>query len=274
MLKFVPEINSESQSNEKFMKSQHCLSFSVLLVAFVFFGIGCKSQSANNGTTVTIVEPVKKENESNKSSMVGQTNVKVRVSTPHGEMVIRLYDETPQHRDNFIKLVESGFYNDLLFHRCIKGFMAQGGDPNSKGAPAGQQLGMGGPGYTVPAEFNSEFIHKKGALAAARQGDFVNPSKSSSGSQFYIVQGVTMTDAQINQVEKYVQQKNPAFKYSESQREIYKTIGGTAQLDMDYTVFGEIVSGLEVVDKILTQPVGPGDRPVDDITMKMEIVSE
>jgi cyclophilin family peptidyl-prolyl cis-trans isomerase len=274
MLKFVPEINSESQSNEKFMKSQHYLSYSVLLVAFVFFGIGCKSQSANNGTTVTIVEPVKKENESNKSSMVGQTNVKVRVSTPHGEMVIRLYDETPQHRDNFIKLVESGFYNDLLFHRCIKGFMAQGGDPNSKGAPAGQQLGMGGPGYTVPAEFNSEFIHKKGALAAARQGDFVNPSKSSSGSQFYIVQGMTMTDAQINQVEKYVQQKNPAFKYSESQREIYKTIGGTAQLDMDYTVFGEIVSGLEVVDKILTQPVGPGDRPVDDITMKMEIVSE
>jgi len=135
-------------------------------------------------------------------------------------------------------------------------------------------LGMGGPGYTVPAEFNAQFIHKKGALAAARQGDFVNPSKASSGSQFYIAQGVAMNDAQINQVEKYIQQKNPGFKYSDAQREIYKTLGGTAQLDMDYTVFGEVVSGLEILDKILAQPTGPGDRPVEDITMKMEIVVE
>jgi cyclophilin family peptidyl-prolyl cis-trans isomerase len=256
------------------MKSRHSLSISLFMVMFILIGAGCKSQDTNNGTSLTIGEPVKKESESNKKSMVGQTNVKVRVSTSQGEMTIRLYDETPQHRDNFIKLVESGFYNDLLFHRCIKGFMAQGGDPQSKGAAPGQQLGMGGPGYTVPAEFNAELIHKKGALAAARQGDFVNPTKASSGSQFYIAQGVAMNDAQINQVEKYIQQKNPSFKYTEAQRELYKTIGGTAQLDMDYTVFGEVVSGLEILDKILAQPTGPGDRPVEDITMKMEIIVE
>ena len=187
-------------------------------------------------------------------------------------MVIRLYDETPQHRDNFIKLVETGFYNDLLFHRCIRGFMAQGGDPNSRGADSGTQLGMGGPGYTVPAEFNSNFIHKKGALAAARQGDFANPTKASSGSQFYIAQGQAMTDAQINQVEQYVKQKNANFAYTPEQRELYKTVGGTAQLDMDYTVFGEVVEGLDVLDKILSMPTAAGDRPLQDISMKMEVI--
>jgi peptidyl-prolyl cis-trans isomerase B (cyclophilin B) len=133
-------------------------------------------------------------------------------------------------------------------------------------------LGMGGPGYTIPAEFNAQLIHKKGALAAARQGDQVNPQKKSSGSQFYIVQGSKLDDNQLNQFEAMAARKMPGFKYTEDQRNIYKTIGGTAMLDMDYTVFGEVVEGIDVLDKILAQPTKQGDRPVTDITMKMEII--
>jgi peptidyl-prolyl cis-trans isomerase B (cyclophilin B) len=249
------------------------------IFSFLLFlnATGCKSQEpANNGaSTLTVGEPVpieNKENQTNNNMQTDHTNTRIKVTTSLGDMVIRLYDETPQHRDNFIKLVESGFYNDLLFHRCIRGFMAQGGDPNSRGAAAGTQLGMGGPGYTVPAEFNSNFIHKKGALAAARQGDFANPTKASSGSQFYIAQGQPMTDAQINQVEQYIKQKNPNFAYTPEQREVYKTVGGTAQLDMDYTVYGEVVEGLDILDKILSMPTAAGDRPVQDISMKMEVI--
>jgi peptidyl-prolyl cis-trans isomerase B (cyclophilin B) len=245
--------------------------FSIALSLSVF---SCKSQETpNQSGEINVLEPTQKEELTNNNNMsTDHSNTRVKISTNLGDMVIRLYDETPQHRDNFIKLVESGFYNDLLFHRCIKSFMAQGGDPQSKDAAANQPLGMGGPGYTVPAEMNANFIHKKGALAAARQGDFVNPTKASSGSQFYLVQGSVMNDAQLNQVQQYVRQKNPNFTYTEAQREIYKTIGGTAQLDMDYTVFGEIVEGLDVLDKILAQPTGPGDRPTTDIKMKMEII--
>lgn len=199
-------------------------------------------------------------------------NAKVKVSTKFGTMIVKLYDETPAHRDNFLMLVEKGFYNGLLFHRCIPNFMAQGGDPNSKGAPLSQQLGMGGPGYTVPAEFNPNLLHKKGALSAARQGDQVNPTRSSSGSQFYIVQGTPLTDMQLNQVEAYVGRKTPGFKYTEAQRETYRKIGGTAQLDMDYTVFGEVIEGLNVLDSILAQPTMQGDRPKEDIIMNMEVV--
>ena len=210
--------------------------------------------------------------ETPKSEPTNNMNTKVKVVTSQGEMIIELYNETPQHRDNFIKLVKEGFYNDLLFHRCIKGFMAQGGDPESRGASPTKMLGMGGPGYNVPAEFNANLIHKKGALAAARQGDQVNPQKKSSGSQFYIVQGSKLEDAQLNQYEAMAARKMPGFKYTEEQRNIYKTIGGTAMLDMDYTVFGEVVEGLDVLDKILAQPTKQGDRPVTDITMKMEIM--
>lgn len=256
------------------------LSFwGLAIFSFLLFlnASGCKSQEPvkNSDGSLTIGEPVaseNKENQTNNHMQTDHTNTRIKVSTSLGEIVIRLYDETPQHRDNFIKLVETGFYNDLLFHRCIRGFMAQGGDPNSRGAAAGAQLGMGGPGYTVPAEFNSNFIHKKGALAAARQGDFANPTKASSGSQFYISQGQPMTDAQIDQVEQYVKQKNSDFSYTPAQREVYKTVGGTAQLDMDYTVFGEVVEGLDVLDKILSMPTGSGDRPVQDISMKMEVI--
>ena len=196
----------------------------------------------------------------------------VEVSTRFGNMLVRLYTETPGHRRNFMKLVQQGFYDDLLFHRCIKGFMIQGGDPNSKGAAQGQMLGTGGPGYTIPAEFNSKFIHKRGTLCAARQGDQVNPKKESSGSQFYIVQGKTWSDQELDQLEKNIAMRNPGFKYTPEQRTAYKTVGGTAQLDMDYTVFGEIVSGMAIIDSIAAQPT-MRDRPLNDVTMRMKVVA-
>jgi len=196
----------------------------------------------------------------------------VEVTTRFGTMLVLLYPETPGHRRNFMKLVQQGFYDDLLFHRCIKGFMIQGGDPNSKGAAQGQALGMGGPGYTIPAEFNPKFVHKRGTLCAARQGDQVNPKKESSGSQFYIVQGKTWSDQELDQLEKNIAMRNPGFKYTPEQRAAYKTVGGTAQLDMDYTVFGEIVSGMNVIDSIAAQPT-MRDRPLNDVTMRMKVVA-
>jgi cyclophilin family peptidyl-prolyl cis-trans isomerase len=201
-------------------------------------------------------------------------NALVKLSTIYGDMTIKLYDETPGHRDNFLMLAEKGFYDGLLFHRCIKGFMIQGGDPNSKGAGPGTQLGMGGPGYTVPAEFNSKLIHKKGALCAARQGDMANPTRSSSGSQFYVVQGSIMNDMQLEQMQSYVQRKTPGFTYSPEQKEVYKKIGGTPQLDMDYTVFGEVTEGLAVIDSIAKQPTMQGDRPVKDVIMNVKVIKK
>jgi len=240
----------------------------------------CKGKKSTTTTTETIDKtteiaeakpaapaPVKPE-----EKKIPMTNVHVKITTTHGVMVVRLYDETPKHRDNFVKLVEEKYYDSLLFHRCIRNFMIQGGDPNSRGAAPGAQLGVGGPGYNVDAEFNPNLIHKKGALAAARQGDMVNPQKKSSGSQFYIVQGTVYNEAQLGQYERYVQQKNPGFTYTPEQKTIYQTTGGTPQLDMDYTVFGEVVEGLDVIDKINSQPTGAGDRPQQDVIMSMEIV--
>lgn len=185
---------------------------------------------------------------------------KVNIETEYGKIVVKLYNETPQHRDNFIKLVKEDFYKDLLFHRIIKGFMIQGGDPDSKDAPAGKMLGSGGPGYTVPAEFDSSFIHKKGALSAARMGDQMNPKKESSGSQFYIVQGKTYGEQELEQLSRQT-----GVNYTDEQKEIYKTIGGTPFLDMQYTVFGEVVEGLDIIDKIAAVQTAPGDRPVEDV---------
>ncbi len=189
-----------------------------------------------------------------------QKVVKFVIHTDYGDMTGILYNETPKHRDNFVKLAKSGFYDGLLFHRVISGFMIQGGDPDSKNAKPGQQLGVGGPGYTVPAEFNTKFIHKKGALAAARQGDQVNPAKASSGSQFYIVQGKKMSAAQLTG------------NYTPEQKKIYETVGGTPFLDNQYTVYGEITEGLDVIDKIAACEKGPGDRPAKDIKMTIRIV--
>ena len=195
----------------------------------------------------------------------------VLVETMYGKMKILLYNETPLHKENFIKLIKKGFFDDLLFHRVINNFMIQGGDPNSKNAKAGQMLGNGGPGYTIAPEFNVNLIHKKGALAAARQNDFVNPKKESSGSQFYIVQGQKYSEQQLKMMQMQSKRKEA---YTPEQIEIYKTIGGTPFLDNDYTVFGEVVEGLEVIDKIATVQCDSNNRPVNDIKMKIRVIEE
>jgi len=191
----------------------------------------------------------------------------VELETEFGTMEILLNDATPKHRDNFIKLVEEGFFNDLLFHRVIDGFMIQGGDPQSRNASTDQPLGMGGPGYTIPAEFVDSLVHFKGALAAARQGDAVNPEKASSGSQFYIVQGRPVTNEMLNNLEN---QKNK--RYTQDQREKYAQLGGTPFLDREYTVFGKVIKGLDIIDKIAKSPLGKNDRPIKDVKMKMRLI--
>lgn len=235
----------------------------------------------------------------------------VEIKTSVGDITIRLYGETPKHRNNFLKLVNDGFYNDVLFHRVINKFMIQTGDPESKGAPAGKMLGAGGPGYDIDAEIvYPQFFHKRGALAAARQGDEVNPDRRSSGSQFYIVTGKVYNASQLGQMEKQLQMqqmqaifndlasqhrdsimamrrnrdqaglqalqdelvkkteaeaaKNPV-KLTDAQREAYTTVGGTPHLDGTYTVFGEVVEGMDVVAKIETTATGAQDRPKEDI---------
>ncbi len=191
----------------------------------------------------------------------------VLIETDFGNMVAILYDATPLHRDNFIKLAEEEFYDDLLFHRVITGFMIQGGDPNSRDAKPNQPLGNGGPGYQIPAEFVDTLVHVKGALAAARLGGPINPEKKSSGSQFYIVQGRKLNDSQIALIEA---QKNKY--YTPDQKEKLKKLGGTPHLDNEYTVFGQIISGLDVIDKIAETETLPGDRPVKDLKMKIRVI--
>ena len=246
----------------------------------------------------------------------------VLIETSYGNMKAILYNETPQHRDNFIKLVSEKFYDSLLFHRIIKDFMLQTGDPNSKNAPAGIALGHGGPGYQIPAEILPKMFHKKGALAAARTGDAGNPERKSSGSQFYIVQGNVFSEQQLSSIEnkqnnEKVQQympkffskpENVAFKqeldslyktgntemvqiklqeavkkiiskgeikpftFTEAQRKTYTTTGGTPHLDGAYTVFGEIIEGLDVIDKIAVVKTNKGNRPEQDLMIKISIV--
>jgi cyclophilin family peptidyl-prolyl cis-trans isomerase len=199
----------------------------------------------------------------------GEKETKVLISTEYGHIKIKLYNETPKHRDNFIKLVKEGFYNETLFHRVIASFMIQGGDPDSKGAAAGKALGEGGTGYTIPAEIKSTLIHKKGALSAARMGDNVNPMRESSGCQFYIVQGKKATKKELDQMSA-----RSGSSYTEEQVKIYETIGGTPFLDMNYTVFGEVIEGLDVVDKIAAVEKDRRDRPKKDVKMTMKIVKK
>jgi peptidyl-prolyl cis-trans isomerase B (cyclophilin B) len=184
----------------------------------------------------------------------------VQIETTKGKMIVKLYNETPLHRDNFVKLVKEKYYDSLLFHRVIADFMIQGGDPDSKNAPQGQMLGNGGPNYTIPAEFKSTLIHKKGVLAAARTADNINPKKESSGSQFYIVQGKIFDEKQL----EYICSKT-GIVYTYEQKEIYKTIGGTPHLDGAYTVFGEVIEGLDVIDKIAAVKTDQANRPIEDI---------
>ena len=195
-------------------------------------------------------------------------DVFIKIETDSGTMVAKLYNKTPLHRDNFIKLVKEHFYDDLLFHRVIKNFMIQGGDPESKNAKPGILLGEGGLNYTIPAEFDTSLYHKKGALAMAREGDGSNPAKASSSTQFYIVEGKTFTDAELDKVEERFKINIP---YNHS--EIYRTLGGTPFLDMNYTVFGEIISGLEVINKISNASKDGNDRPLQDIKMKISIAN-
>lgn len=241
--------------------------------------------------------------------------MKVKIETKLGDIVVRLYDETPIHRDNFVKLAREGYYDGTLFHRVIKNFMIQGGDPDSKGAPAGKMLGVGGPDYTLEAEIKDGLFHKRGALAAARQGDEVNPERRSSGSQFYIVWGQVYNEGQLKQLSKQLkmQQIQQAFNalaashrteimqmrrnrdqaglqalqdkliaeaeaqvkgdgLTSEQQKIYTTIGGTPHLDGQYTVFGEVEDGLDVVEMIQNSATARGDRPVDDIEMHISVI--
>jgi len=184
----------------------------------------------------------------------------ISMETNYGAMTIRLYDGTPKHRDNFIKLAEQGYFDGLLFHRVIDGFMIQGGDPNSKNAKPGARLGSGGPGYTVPAEFTEEYAHVKGALAAARTGGPSNPKKASSGSQFYIVHGQKATEDVIESMET-----RKGIKYTEEAKAAYINNGGTPFLDQDYTVFGIVEKGLDIVDKIAGVETDGSDRPKKDV---------
>ncbi len=191
----------------------------------------------------------------------------IHIETSMGNMVIKLYNETPGHRDNMLKLIEEGFYKEHLFHRVIKDFMIQGGDPHSVGAKKGQRLGTGGPGYDIPAEFHGELFHKKGALAAAREGDQMNPEQKSSGSQFYIVQGRVFTIEELN-----IMAKRGMITLSEKQIEAYTTIGGTPHLDGAYTVFGEVVEGMEILDAIGSTKTDSYDRPVKDVVYSISLI--
>jgi cyclophilin family peptidyl-prolyl cis-trans isomerase len=192
----------------------------------------------------------------------------VKINTSYGNMVIELYNETPKHKDNFIKLVKKSFYDGTLFHRVIPGFMIQGGDPTSKNAKPKQRLGNGGPGYTVPSEFNEDLFHKKGALAAAREPDAINPKKASSGSQFYIVEGLVFKSKKLQEIAKMAG-KN---EMTEETQLAYTSIGGYPYLDGNYTVFGEVTEGMKVITKIANVKRDDKNRPIEDIKMKITII--
>lgn len=192
----------------------------------------------------------------------------VLLETNMGNMVLRLSDETPLHRNNFLKLVKTKYYDGVLFHRVTNKFMIQSGDPNSKGAIAGKPLGEGGPAYSIPAEFRPNLFHKKGALAAAREGDNVNPKKESSGSQFYIVQGKVWTSGGLDTLEKT---RLAGRKIPLEHRAVYMKEGGSPHLDQNYTVFGQLIKGYDLLDKIAAVPTSKGadrDRPINDVVIK------
>jgi len=244
-------------------------------------------------------------------------NSDIRIDTEFGSMYVKLYTDTPKHRENFLSLVKNHYFDDLLFHRVIPSFMIQGGDPDSKNAPVGALLGNGGPDYTLEPEIVSSHFHKRGVLAAAREGDASNPYRLSSGSQFYIVTGRTYTDDELNKIENYIQQQTfqnlyfrileeqkklaeqsgqtpdlnllsaiasdsarirmsqlPLFRFSPEQRTVYKTIGGAPHLDNSYTVFGEVVQGMEVADKIASLERDKNDRPLHDVKMKISLIKK
>lgn len=271
-------------------------------------------------TTLTMLVCMQLRAQKTETNPLSPVERMVLISTDFGDMKVKLYNETPLSRDNFIKMVQDGFYDSLLFHRVINGFMIQGGDPESKHAAPGTMLGNGDVGYTIPAEFRDSLFHKKGALCAARTE---NPEKAGSACQFYLAQGKTYTDEELDRFEQSINNgsrmqgafqqiiNDPAntalretfmrlqqtgqrdslntlikttiqpmidakvkpFRYSAAQRQIYKTVGGIPALDQGYTVFGEVVEGMEVIDKIAAVKTGPGDRPVTDVRMKMKMLN-
>ncbi|GAB1404359.1 peptidylprolyl isomerase [Lentimicrobium sp.] len=257
-------------------------------------------------------------------STENEADTQVRITTTFGDITIKLFDDTPDHQFNFIKLVKSGYYDSTLFHRVIQGFMIQGGDPDSKNASPGSELGNGGPGYSIPAEITPAHFHRRGVLAAAREADNVNPQRLSSGSQFYIVQGKIYTEAELQKIEKenesmakqqifielmknpenislknrffspdakkdsigfahlldtlnlMIDQKysqQPAFTFTPEQRNVYCSVGGAPHLDGKYTIFGEVVDGMEVVDAIAAVQTDENDRPVKDIQIKITLIT-
>ena len=241
------------------------LMFGFLLMT-IFTINGCVTKKTTAVKSKTTESPVtEKKEEAEKPNPNTADNIKVKITTSVGTIIIKLYDSTPKHRDNFVKLVKAGFYDSLLFHRVIQGFMIQGGDPMSKTAVEGAMLGMGGGEMErIPAEFNKNIIHKKGALCAARDG---NPTKASSACQFYLVQGNVSNEGDLFNMEQ-----SKGISYSAEQKNLYKTVGGTPFLDMDYTVFGETISGLNIIDKIALMKTDGNNRPLVNVMMKMELV--
>jgi len=240
--------------------------FAVVLSLFMVFSAAAQVKKAPVKKKPVVTKVVPKKTTAVKPAVPKKIpGIRIKLTTDSGVMVIRLYDSTPLHRDNFVKLVEAHFYDSLLFHRVINGFMIQGGDPLSKNAEPGVMLGNGGGDMErIPAEFRPTLFHKKGVLAAARDN---NPEKASSACQFYIAQGKKYTDEDLNMMEAQMGRK-----LSLAQRKAYKTVGGIPFLDMNYTVFGEVESGMEVIDKIASVPTAPGDRPIGDVRMKMEVM--
>ncbi len=290
---------------------KHIIQFSFVILLISMFAFACNNKNEENDTQTVNDENIEEitDIQLNETEIFNANFVVLE--TEFGTMKIKLYDETPKHKENFLKLANQGFFNDLLFHRVINSFMIQGGDPDSKNAAAGIMLGNGGPGYQIDAEFNDSLFHKKGVLAAAREGDQINPDKKSSGSQFYIVQGKIYTEEELTMMEEqasineyitthvevqsqigalqqaqdkagfdkliasiktkkdFVLNKMPDFK-----RKAYKEIGGTPFLDNNYTVFGELVEGMDVIDKIANAKTDQNDRPLQDVKMKIKVIEE
>ena len=246
------------------MNQKIVLAFS-LMIAALFFTTNLNAQVKKTISKKKIAT-VKKIPTSKKVAVVNKTvPIRIKIVTDSGTMIVKLYDSTPLHRDNFVKLVKEGFYDSLLFHRVIPQFMIQGGDPASKHTEAGTMLGNGGHDMSrIPAEFRTSLFHKKGVLAAARDG---NPEKASSACQFYLVEGKVYTDAELNMMESQKGIKIPA-----AQRTLYKTIGGTPNLDQNYTVFGEVEIGIDIIHKIANVPRDSNNRPLADIRMRMEVL--